>query len=386
MADDLGAPLGRNKGKPGLRAVAIRNLPVARAVLTIIVLIVGAAALRIWLVNDPNGGRPSAEVAINTARDTNKVAAQNAAPTPAPAKPAATITADPAPPDVPPGASITTVGDSTPNADPASTDAAALSPDLVEQTKDGAIPRIGPSGQTPFAAYARASVSQEAASGEPLIAIVVTGLGLNEGSTLEAVSKLPGNVTLAFAPYGKTLQATVAAARSSGHEILLEVPLEPFDYPDNDPGPQTLLTGQPPRANLDKLFWLLARFGGYVGLINHMGARFTASAADFSPLMEELGARGLGYIDDGSSNRSLAPQLAAQNKVPFSRADMELDLNPARGPILGALAALEAKAVANGRAVGVISALPVSVQTVSEWAKTLSDRNIMLVPVSALMK
>ncbi len=24
--------------------------------------------------------------------------------------------------------------------------------------------------------------------------------------------------------------------------MLLQVPMEPFDYPDNDPGPQTLLT------------------------------------------------------------------------------------------------------------------------------------------------
>ena len=33
----------------------------------------------------------------------------------------------------------------------------------------------------------------------------------------------------------------VARAREAGHEVLLEVPMEPFDYPDNDPGPQTLL-------------------------------------------------------------------------------------------------------------------------------------------------
>ena len=30
-------------------------------------------------------------------------------------------------------------------------------------------------------------------------------------------------------------------ARSEGHELFLQAPMEPFDYPDNDPGPQTLL-------------------------------------------------------------------------------------------------------------------------------------------------
>jgi polysaccharide deacetylase 2 family uncharacterized protein YibQ len=131
---------------------------------------------------------------------------------------------------------------------------------------------------------------------------------------------------------------------------------------------------------------LMARFGGYIGLINHTGARFTASAADFGPVMEELGTRGLGYLDDGSSNRSLAPQLAATDKVPFSRADVMLDANPARGPILAALDALVAKAQAGGSAVGVISALPVSIQTVADWATTLETHNVTLVPVSTLMK
>src|SRR5690606_12457540 len=138
-----------------------------------------------------------------------------------------------------------------------------------------------------------------------------TGLGINTTGSVEAARSLPGPITLAFAPYGKDLAATTAAARAAGHELFLEVPLEPFDYPDNDPGPDTLLTGQAPRDNMNKLFSVMGTFGGYAGLINNMGARFTASGADFGPMMEELGARGLGYVDDGSSNRSLALQLSS---------------------------------------------------------------------------
>ena len=124
---------------------------------------------------------------------------------------------------------------------------------------------------------------------------------------------------------------------------MLELPLEPFDYPQNDPGPHTLLADQPARDNLEKLYWLLARMGGYTGVLNHMGARFTASAADFSPIMEELGIRGLAYLDDGTSNRSVAPQLARANNVPFARADAALDTNPARSAILEALDGLQTR-------------------------------------------
>jgi polysaccharide deacetylase 2 family uncharacterized protein YibQ len=258
-------------------------------------------------------------------------------------------------------------------------------PALAEDTEYGALPRISSRGETPFAAYSRPSVSAASAGGKPLIAIVVTGLGINETGTLEAVSKLPDTVTLAFAPYGKALERTVGAARAEGHEIFLEVPLEPFDYPDNDPGPDTLLTGMAPRDNIDKLYRVMGKLGGYAGLINNMGARFTASGADFSPMMEELGQRGLGYLDDGSSNRSLAPQLAQANRVPFARADLLLDTNPARAPILDRLTELENMARRQGHAVGLITALPVSVTTIAEWIGGLEEKGFLIVPASALM-
>lgn len=265
-----------------------------------------------------------------------------------------------------------------------SIDAFGTFAELVEQTSNGPLPRTGPSGLKPYEAYARPSVSPQSAGGKKLLGVVVTGLGLNESSTREAIRALPGAVTLAFAPYGTELESLTAEARTAGHELMLEIPLEPFDYPQNDPGPHTLLVEQPPRENLEKLYWLLSRMGGYTGVLNHMGARFTASAADFGPIMEEFGLRGLAYLDDGSSNRSVAPQLASQNKVPFVRADQALDTNPARSEILSALAALQESADERGWAVGTMSALPVSIRTLAEWAEALDQDQYLLVPISAL--
>lgn len=372
MANDLTTPLTGRKRRRGTR-----HLPVARSLFAVLALIAGAFVLRLVLTDDPNGGRPSAEVEIASTRNSNAVANEvSTGPV--------TITADPQ--QFPAGSSITNVPAGTTGAGSIAglPDVFGALPDLSEETSTGPIPRVSATGQTPFATYARPI--DPAASDMAMVSIVVTGLGINEQGSLDAIDQLPDEATLAFAPYGKTLATTVAAARAAGHEVLLEVPLEPFDFPQNDPGPQTLLTGEPLRGNLDKLFWLMSRFGGYVGIINNMGARFTASAADFSPIMEELGSRGLGYLDDGSSNRSLANQLASGNKVPFARADVMIDANPSRQAILAALASLEAKALENGRAIGIVSALPISVAAVTEWARDLESRGIALVPASALMK
>jgi hypothetical protein len=391
MADDLSAPLGRRRAAPPARKERTRlnlkptELPLARIAFGVAALIVVGIGARVLLVDDPMGGRPVAEIDMTGTRHVNAVADTVAATTSM-----ATITADP---EVPVDqAGVTIVGDDVPDTDPgsaefgqASTD--GLFPDLLEETEQGSIPRIGPSGQRPFDAYAKPSpLTPDTADGKKLIAVVVTGLGLNETGTATAIDTLPEAVTLAFAPYGRNLGRTVASARAGGHEVLLEVPLEPFDYPESDPGPDTLLTGQAPRDNLQKLFNVMASFGGYVGLINHMGARFTSSSADFAPIMEELGSRGLGYLDDGSSNRSVAAQLSAANGVEFARADLALDLNPSRPAILRQLDALEARAAETGAAIAVISALPISVQTLAEWAKSLEDKGFVIVPVSALMK
>jgi polysaccharide deacetylase 2 family uncharacterized protein YibQ len=374
MANDLSTPLTSRKQRIRQALTGRPHLPVARILFGIIAVIVLGIMARLILVEDPTGGRPTQEARIVNNLAGNPIAeSMSTGP--------AVITPDPVQTPVSRTEASETSGD-----EPVSTDRIrSLNPDLVEETANGAIPRISGTGETPFAGY-RHPFDPASAGAGPRIALIVTGLGINQQGSLDAIGQLPDLVTLAFAPYGKALQDTVEAARLGGHEIMLEIPLEPFDFPQNDPGPHTLLTGEQPRQNLEKLFWLMARFGGYFGVINNMGARFTASAADFGPIMEELGARGIGYIDDGTSNRSVSQQLAGANKVPFARASMLVDANPARASILSALASLEAEALEHGSAIGIVSALPISIQAISEWSAELDSKGIALVPASALMQ
>lgn len=387
---ELSAPLGRRAARAAKAQAgkARRHLPVARLAFAGILVLLTAVTLRILIVEDPKGGQPFAEVPINSTHNSNAiVGAASSNP--------ATIEVGPEMP-VGGGDSIITLdGVETRVADiPGAGDipeliadpVTGIIPDLVEETEHGPIPRMSATGVRPFDLYSRPSLSAQTAGGKPLIAVIVTGLGINPTASVDAAQALPEPITLAFAPYGKGLSASTAAARAAGHELFLEVPLEPFDYPENDPGPDTLLTGRPPRDNMNKLFSVMGKFGGYAGLINNMGARFTSSGADFGPMMEELGARGLGYVDDGSSNRSLALQLSSANKVPFARADLTLDANPSRSAILTQLAQLEQTAQSNGAALGVISALPVSIAALAEWSNNLESRGFALVPASALMK
>ncbi|MGL4241850.1 MAG: divergent polysaccharide deacetylase family protein [Beijerinckiaceae bacterium] len=271
-----------------------------------------------------------------------------------------------------------------PDAQPSIRLAPAPDKRLIERGRHGSLPKISAEGLRPADVYARPVTSQQKVA-PARVAIVIGGLGIGQTTTADAIQKLPGAVSLAFAPYGADLERQVSRARENGHEVLLQTPMEPFDYPDNDPGPQTLVTTLPPEQNIDRLHWVLSRFPGYVGVINFMGGRFTSNDASLAPVMKELGQRGLLFVDDGSSGRTLAPQTAAGAGVSAAKADVVLDAVQRAAEIDAALARLEKIAREKGSAVGYAAALPVTVERLQRWAKAAEARGITLVPVSALV-
>ena len=254
---------------------------------------------------------------------------------------------------------------------------------LLEKSRYGLIPIIA-DGLKPFTVYA-ADADRAKAAKMPVVAVVVGGLGVGAAKTTDAIMKLPGAVTLAFTPYGADPGKLAERSRAQRHEIFLQVPMEPYDYPDNDPGPQTLLATLGPEQNLDRLYWHLSRLQGYAGIANFMGARFVATDAVMQPIMREASKRGLGFFDDGSAPRSVAAQLAASQSTPFAKGDVVIDAVPTAAEIDHALAKLEGIAKERGFAVGTASALPVSIERIGVWTRALESHGIMLVPLTTAM-
>ena len=255
---------------------------------------------------------------------------------------------------------------------------------LVETTPQGPIPKIAANGMRPAEAYAQPIKPVPGKPDAPRVALIVGGLGVSASISNDAISKLPGAVTLAFMPYSYDVDHLAGRARRAGHEILLQAPMEPFNYPDNDSGPQTLLTTLSPEQNLERLYWLMSRFQGYVGITGAMGARFTASEQAFTPILRETAKRGLIFVDDGANPRSVAARVAGGNNLPFAKADMVLDSVPTPAEIDHALGRLEMTARERGVAVGMASALPVSIERIAKWAKAAESRGLQLVPITAV--
>ena len=254
---------------------------------------------------------------------------------------------------------------------------------LTEDGPYGPLPKIGGNNRKASVAYARSTSNQIILSDMPKIALYLGGMGLNPKLTAKAIAILPGDVTLAFAPYGENLQAQVDKARSEGHEVLLQLPMEPFGYPATNPGPRTLLADADANTNLDSLMWHMGRFTGYAGITNYMGAHFVSEGKALRPVFVEMRRRGLAFLDDGTAARSQALELGAGTGLPVRQANGVIDANPEPASIARALADLENTARLNGIAIGAGTGLDVTIEAVAEWAKTLADKGILLIPVSA---
>lgn len=400
-ADDiLTRPLGvAAPSEPGLRgrivrlrAVAGRRRVQAGALGGALVLALGL----LFLLGDSRGGEPRVVVAV-TLRD---------APPP-PSVPRETVAEVPPAPETPHRADASTGQRSAEEVEtasgvtvvrPAGTAApseavvirvpsapvrlaAAPDPRLVERGRHGAVPKLGEGRLRALDVYAR----PDGEGAGPRVAIVVSGVGIGQAATARAIA-LPPAVTLAFAPYGADVERSAARAREAGHEVMLQAPMEPFDYPDSDPGPQTLLTTLRPAENADRLAWLMSRFPSFTGIVNFMGAKLMSDPAALEPAMREIGARGLGFIDDGTAPRSQAVALAARVKTPAAKAEIVLDAVPRPDAIDRELVRLEATARAKGFVLASASALPLTVDRITRWARDLEARGVRLVPASVALR
>lgn len=259
------------------------------------------------------------------------------------------------------------------------------SPDVrvTEDTEEGSLPRISEDGVRPWQLYSRPFDTSDK---RPRVAIVVTGLGMSRMVTDQAIVQLPPPVTLALDAQGPVVAAWGGRARNEGHEILLQIPVEPFDYPQSDPGPDTLLTSISNGENLSRLLKSLRKATGYIGVTSIYGSGFLSDQKRFVPVLQVLRDRGLMVLDARAAPHSTVSDMAKQEGVPVASITQRLDADLAPDAIMLSLAALEKSAKQDGVAIGITEATPVVIRQLQRWAKGLPQRGIALAPLSAVVQ
>ena len=243
-------------------------------------------------------------------------------------------------------------------------------------------PRVGAERHRPLDAYARPS---ETNPGDIRIAIVVGGLGIDADGTKQAIGTLPGTVTLAFAPYGNDLAADTAAARVAGHELLLQIPLEPFNYPKTDPGPNTLTANasadrepRPPALAPRPHDQLRRRHQLHGRPLHRRGRRADAGDAGDRRARPPLSRRRLVGAQQGrrgGRRHHAVPARRHRARRRPQRRRRSTIASPSFAPSPASAATPSPPP----------PPFPITIERIAAFAKSAADKGIRLVPVSALV-
>jgi len=258
-------------------------------------------------------------------------------------------------------------------------------PQLSERGATGIIPKRSSDGLRAMDVYSR-QADTTGNFGVARVVIVLGGMGISQTSTQQAIRKLPPNVTLAFAPYGNSLKRWMEEARKKGHELLLQIPMEPIDYPQSNPGPHTIRAEANLQENLANLHWSMSRITNYVGVMNYLGNKILSQPASLSPIFAEISKRGLLFVEDGTVQNSVGEGVAVKELVPYARANVLLDNVRSRAAIADKLVKLAEEAKRTGLAIGVGNAFPDTIDLVSQFANQARQNGIEITPVSAVVK
>lgn len=253
---------------------------------------------------------------------------------------------------------------------------------VAERTADGILPAIADDGRRPWQVYARPYAKQN----QPHIVVVVAGLGADRTIANAAIERLPGSITLAFDAAWAGRDENLVRARQNGHETLLAIPAEPFDYPNSDPGPDTLLTNVAPKENLRRFRTFLQQGSGYVGVLTLTGTRFLSVPKAMQVMLDEVAMRGLALLDTRITERNALMERAAMLHLPVAAADFRVTSDLSEVAIDQVLAQAEFSAKKTGQAIILVNATPLAVDRLNHWLLGLPNSGIVIAPFTAVLR
>ncbi len=217
----------------------------------------------------------------------------------------------------------------------------------------------------------------------PAIAVVIDDLG-NDAARTNAAIALPANVTLSFLPYPKRTLELSRLAHSAGHEVIVHLPMQPTG--NENPGEGALKVGLPSDELQRRLGWSLSRVSEFDGVNNHMGSRFTTSRADLLPVMRELKARGLFFLDSRTTEKTQVERVARDVGVVTGSRDIFIDDDRSAAAIAHQLALIEDFARKNGNVIAIGHPYPETLKALSTWTKTIKERGFRLAPLREVLR
>ena len=221
--------------------------------------------------------------------------------------------------------------------------------------------------------------------GAPRVAVIVDDLG-SRRDVFDVLREIRRPLAVAVLP-ALPLSATIARdASRAGMEVLLDLPMEPYRYPELDPGPGVLLMSMPPAEIQQVVSTHLETVAPAVGVVNRMGSRLTEDRPRMRALSEVLAARRLFLVDAYTSSQSVAFDEARDVGVRAARRQILVDHARGEAGERTRWDEVAGWAERRGEVLVVAHGHPLTVRLLKEYVPRWEARGLRLVPVSQLAR
>ncbi|MGH7385590.1 MAG: divergent polysaccharide deacetylase family protein [Candidatus Rokuibacteriota bacterium] len=221
--------------------------------------------------------------------------------------------------------------------------------------------------------------------GAPRVAVIVDDLG-GRRDVFDVLREIRRPLTVAVRPT-LPLSATIARdASRAGMEVLLDLPMEPYRYPEVDPGAGALLMSMPPGEIQQLVGRHLEAVPPAVGVMNRMGSRLTEDRPRMRAVLEVLASRRLLLVDAYTSSQSVAFDEARDAGVRAARRQILVDHARGESGDRARWDEVAGWAERRGEVVVVAHGHPLTARLLKEYVPRWEARGLRLVPVSQLAR
>lgn len=221
--------------------------------------------------------------------------------------------------------------------------------------------------------------------GAPRIAVIVDDLGARR-DVFDVLREIRRPLTVAVSPALPLSGAIARDAARAGMEVLLALPMEPYRYPEVDPGPGALLMSMAPGEIQQVVGGHLEVVAPAVGVVNRMGSRLTEDRPRMRAVLEVLAARRLFLVDAYTSSQSVAFDEARDAGVRAARRQILVDHARGEAGDRARWDEVASWAERRGEVIVVAHGHALTVRLLKEYVPRWEARGLRLVPVSQLAR
>lgn len=219
------------------------------------------------------------------------------------------------------------------------------------------------------------------------LALIIEDYGSDRAQSRKFAS-LPGTFTAAVRPNTPGAEAAAKEAAKAGMEVLLDLPMEPKDYPTRNPGEKAILVDLSGREIRSRLAGALGTVGPVRGVKTFMGGLAVEDRDVMRAILEELRDRRLFFVDNTQSSYSVVPEMARDLGVPVLVLTSIAEIDEGRSPASTIAIRFEdliRRCQAKGYAVGIIHPRAATHEVLTGLLPRLAREGIVVMGISEVM-